>query len=179
MQGKGDIVLNFDAAPQKSSSIKKPIIITVIIVVVMLIIGATVIMLAPKADQSKKGDETAQEANYTDMQKLFLELIGKEVVIEFMAEDYFKNDQFATVDNEDGTGKVILPGTSEYIQYNIVNEEEDSPDTAIDFVYHETVNDRDTFIMQSGENTYQYFNGSVTEEYDNLKDAINYHLLFR
>ena len=183
MQTRNDTVINYNAGPQKSS-LKKPIIITCAIIVLMLIIGATIIMIKPSSSPATdQGESVDVTANFTKLQKLYLQLCGKEVVIDFLAEDYFKDDKELQIKTNitatSRTGRILLSDSKEYIEFNIINEEDDSPDTAVDFVYHEIINDRDTFVMQSSDDTYQHFNGGVTNEFDKLEDAMRDHELFR
>lgn len=163
------------------SRFKKPAIITLAIIIVMVLVAICVVLASPK-NTPETGDDISYDktADFTKIQKLFTKLCGNRVVLEFMEKDYFqKEDQFEIETFANRTGRITVPDTNEYISYDIVNEEEDSPDTAINFAYHEPFDDLDTYVIKSGELTYQHFDGHVTTDYDNIEDAIMAHQLLQ
>lgn len=167
------------------SSLKKPIIITVAIIVVMIIAAVIILAVVPKqtGDQGKaeQGQSEAEirKKDYTTTMKLFADIIGKEIVVDDLQEQAKKVDEnFLISDNEKPTGRLYLPEANDYIEFTIFNEEDDSPDTAIDFIYNYPANEEIGYVMQSGEKTYQNFNGAITNEFDNVDDALADSLLF-
>lgn len=175
--------INLNNETGYGSRLKKPIIITLVVIVVMVVAAILVVVLTPKTNPSDKKDNTPaydKTASFTKMQKLFTQLCGKEIVVEFIAEQYFKkNGDYDVSTFANHTGQISLKGTDEYIVFDVINEEEDSPDMAVNFAYHQTINEKDTFVIQSGENTYQHYNGAITNEFDNIEDAILDHQLFQ
>lgn len=166
-----------------SPRIKKPLIITLAIIVVMVIAAIFIVAFTPKTDSTSNTTNNEptidKTADFTSMQKLFAKLCGKEAIVDFMEEQYFKDlGKFEITTLANRTGR-IDGDSDEYITYDIVNEEDDSPDTAVNFAYHQTIDNQDTFIIKSGEKAYQHFNGAITNEFDNLEDAILDHQLFQ
>ena len=167
---------------QKNSkpSFTKPIIISIIIIAIFAIAGSAIIIVDSFQRTKTSDNALLSYVGTTKMQELYMKLIGKESVVEFIASDYFDNDTNYAIDvKDDKTGKITYKDSSEYISFIITNDEEDTPDTATDFVLHEEIDGVDTYIVQSSENTYQFFNGGATEEFDNLDDAILNHQLLR
>ena len=179
------IVIQQEPRSTKANFVK-PIVISVVIIILLCIAGLVILALNPRQERTSEQieeDERAALAAYigtTEMQELYKKLLGKEVVIAFMQSDYFKDDdKFHIGATTNESGAITREGSSEYITFHITNDEIDTPDTAVDFVLHDEVDGQDTYIMQSGENTYQFFNGSVTTEYDKLEYAFLDHQLLR
>ena len=186
MQNKDYVVLNFGATGQTptKTSFKKPLIVSAAIILIMIIAAAIFVAVAPNhntlstAVPKETYDETA---TFTKAQKLFMQLCGKQMTVKFIREDYFKDDKDIAIEtNVDETAGVIsFKDSKERIEFDIIHEEEDSPDTAVNFTYVEEFKGSRTFIIKSGENTYQHFNGRVTNEFDRIEDAIKDHQLFQ
>jgi len=181
------ITINNENPKSNQLNLFKPIAISVIFIAILAITGIVILALNPKgqtstAEQSEE-DKHAALVKYigtTEMQELYKKLLGKEVVISFIPSDYLdNNDKYVIETTVDKTGTITNSDTTEYISFSITNDEIDTPDTAVDFVLHEKIEGVDTYVMQTGENTYQFFNGSVTTEYDKLEDAILDHQLLR
>lgn len=175
--------INLDSNSGNNLRIKKPIIITLAIIVVMAVVAIVAVLLATRtgstSDVTNGGSTQDKTADFTSMQKLFAKLCGKEIIVDFLEEQYFKDLGEFEIENIANRTGHINGKTDEYITYDIVNEENDSPDTAINFAYHQTIDDKDTFIIKSGENTYQHYNGAITNEFDNIEDAIMDHQLLQ
>ncbi len=169
---------------ETQKSIKKPIIITAIIVVVMLIVAGVAAMLLPRrdsADTSSGNDEQAKtiemyKGKYTEVMKIYGELCGKELDWDSLEEKVKSinfNASLTKVDDFVGQINVGIIKKNEYIRFDIVKEEEDSPDMAINFVYYYYVDDEHvSFVMKSGESKYQNYNGAITNEFDTLDEAL-------
>ena len=180
-------IYNDAPANNNRTNFVKPIAISVAIIVMLAVAGLVVLALNPNATaniEENEEDERAALAAYigtTEMQDLFKNLLGKEVVISFLPSDYFKdNDKFyISADTERKTGTIRYESSTEYITFHITNDEVDTPDTAVDFVLHEEIDGIDTYVMQTGLDTYQFFNGSVKTEYNKLEYALLDHQLLR
>ena len=126
-----------------------------------------------------------EEANfyedYSDMLKVYSKLADEQTPVDDLQEEVKKLNEKATVELfDDNHGEVYVNGaTEEYLTFDIIREEEDSPDMADNFVYHDEINGINYTIRLSGENTYQHFNGQLTSEFNSKKDAIMDHLLYR
>ena len=166
---------------QSKSTTKKAIIITVAIIAVMAIVAICLILFVPKAEGGQGGDQeqaNAFESDYSNTMKFYKDINGQEILVEDIEGKAKKYDENVSVFVDDSNkGTIKLNAENEYISFTQIQEEDDSPETAIDFVYHETVNEEDSFVMQSGENTFQHFNGAITNEFDNIDEALNDHLL--
>ena len=143
-----------------------------------MIIAATIaVNVVPKMliDDAQNQGDTVNHANYyTTMQKIFTKVCDREIVISTL------RDELKDISNEIGTedynsyDRIVLAETKEYAQFSSVNEESDSPNTAVDFVYHEPIQNVDIFILQSGEKAFQHFNGSLTNEFETLDEDGKY-----
>ena len=175
--------INLAGANQKpKNGLIKPIIITAAIIVVMIIAAIIIVSVVPKTASdgtSSQGDTTNHSQYYTTMQKIFAKVSGREIVISMLKDDIKDISTEIELEDYNTHGRIVLNGTKEYIEYQSVNEESDSPDTAVDFVYHEPIKNTDTFILQSGEKNFQHFNGQVTNEFETLDEAICDHQLFQ
>ncbi len=186
MQNKDYVDLDV-GAPQPKTNLKTPIIVGVVALFAVIIIVALVLAISSNSANNTGGNNSNETIDidvtddFTDAQKMYMTLNGKEITVEYIAKDYlkeFKNNYYINT-KEDRTGTITFAGANEYIKFDIINEEDDSPDTAINFAYHETINGEDTFIIQSSENTFQHYNGQVTNEFDKIEDAIMDHRLFQ
>ena len=130
-------------------------------------------------DAQNQSDIVNHADYYTTMQKIFTKVCGREIVISTLRDELKDISNEIDIEDYNSYGRIVLAGTKEYIQYLSVNEESDSPDTAVDFVYHEPIQNTDTFILQSGEKTFQHFNGSLTNEFETLDEAVMDHQLFQ
>ena len=160
---------------------KKAIIITAIIIFVLAVSSIAIVALNSSIKNKEQNQQSSKKIaiTLTDIQDLYTKLDDKEVVIEFMKEQYFKDNDNFRVSAYDDEGNITLENTQEYITFDIIHEEVDSPDTAVNFVYHEQIGNYDTFIMKSGENSYLHYNGGVTNEFETIYDAIADHQYFR
>ena len=108
--------INLNNETGYGSRLKKPIIITLAVIVVMVIAAILVVVLTPKTNPSDKKDNTPaydKTASFTKMQKLFTQLCGKEIVVEFIAEQYFKkNGDYDVSTFANHTGQISLKGPS-------------------------------------------------------------------
>ena len=115
------------------------------------------------------------------MLKVYSKLADEQTPVDDLQEEVKKLNEKATVELfDDDHGEVYVNGaTEEYLTFDIIREEEDSPDMADNFVYHDEINGINYTIRLSGENTYQHFNGQLTSEFNSKKDAIMDHLVYR
>lgn len=167
---------------RSKSTTKKAIIITAVIIVIMAIAAVLLVVLLPKTEGGQNPDGQGQanvfESDYSDTMKLYKALNGREILVEDLEAEAKKQNQSISVFVDDmQKGTIGTDAENEYITFTQVQEEEDSPETAIDFVYHETIGEEDSFVLQSGEDTYQHFNGAITNEFKTIDEALNDHLL--
>ena len=154
--------------------------------IILIIIGAVVTpvfwknsALMTEEDIAVESDN-AYDKDYTAMQKIYLELDDdNEIAVDDLQDKLAKLDKAATLELQANGGTILINDTTESITFTVFREESDSPDEAKDFVYHDLVNDTDLTIHKSSEDSYQHFNGAITTEFKNKKEAINYHLMFR
>lgn len=164
------------------NSFIKPIIISAIIIASMIIAAIVAVNIVPKMlidDAQNQGDTINHADYYTTMQKIFTKVCGREIVISTLRDELKDISNEIDIEDYNSYGRIVLAETKEYIQFSSVNEESDSPDTAVDFVYHEPIQNVDMFILQSGEKAFQHFNGSLTNEFETLDEAIMDHQLFQ
>ena len=158
---------------------------------VMLVIVGTAVTIAiwsnaEATTPTSSEDDTSNLENivltnrYSDVLKVYYELDDEAIAVDDLQEQVEKmklNVNFAA-----GSEKGIISdkdNEKEYITFEVTREEEDAPDTAYNFVYHETIDDREYMIKKSGENTYQHFNSIITNEFEKKSDAIEDHLIYK
>ena len=165
-----------------SSSTKKAIIITTIIIAAMAIATILTVLLITNKTSTEGQGQTQQdnvfEKSYSEAMKLYKELNDKEIPVDELENEAKKLNINITVRQSKDTGTILLKDTNETINFQIIKED-DSSNTAIDFVYHENISGKDTFVLQSGEKTFQHFNGTATNEFKSIEEALNDHLLIR
>lgn len=173
---------------EPKNNIKKPLIITGVIVIVILIItGIGLVFMLRNENVAKKSDDEQEKTAkmyselFTDEMLMYKELCGQELDWDSLVSKVKKINSNSIVRKiMDDVGQINI-GTNkkdEYIRFDIVREEEDSPDTAINFVYYYRIDEENiSFVMKNGEKTYQNFNGAVTNEFTILDEALADNLL--
>ena len=102
-------------------------------------------------DDAQNQGDTVNHANYyTTMQKIFTKVCDRKIVISTLRDELKDISNEIDIEDYNSYGRIVLAETKEYAQFSSVNEESDSPNTAVDFVYHESIQNTDTFILQSG-----------------------------
>ena len=131
-------------------------------------------------DPAKPILKTVDTTGYTDMLKIYSALDDEIILVDTLQEKLAEINPRAKfyADSEGGT-ITLLKAKNEYISFDVFRDYDDSPDSAVNFVYHDKVGDEVFTIHKSGENTYQHYNGALTNEFDNKDDAIRDHLLHR
>ena len=149
----------------------KAILIGIIAIAIIGIIGAVVVVVSAKKHEGQGQGDTSQtnefESDYSNAMKLFKVLCGRDILVDNLKEEARKiNLEIEILDGIDGQKNIYVKDSDDYISFTNLKEEPDSPDTAVDF----------KFIIKSGENTYQHFDGRLTTEFETVEDALNYHL---
>ncbi len=159
-----------------------PIIVSAVAIAVIIVICIILVNINSNniEDEIREAiNSGVLEKDYSPLMKLSKELIGQKVFLDD-AEEKFSNEEdlydFYVTENN---GYIADKSSSERITFDIIIEEADAPPTLIDFVYHETIGDNDSFVMKSSENTFQHFNGYVTNEFNNIDEALRDHLIVR
>ena len=159
-----------------------PIIISVAIILVIVIACVIIVNVHTKSIENEIQEAIksgALEKDYTTLMKLSKELIGEDILLEDIDNKISgKEDQLELYVGEE-SGYIADKTTNEKITFTIIKEEDDAPERLQDFIYHETIQGNDTFLMKSSENTFQHFNGYITNEFDNIDEAIRDHLIVR
>ncbi len=157
-------------------------IVGVLVIIVGILVTPTIwknSALMTKEDIATESNN-AYDKDYTAMQNIYLELDDDhEIAVDDLQDKLAKLNKDAKLDVQPDEGIITLEETEEYIAFTVFKEEDDSPDEAKDFVYHDLIDETDLTIYKSGEETYQHFNGSVSSEFKTKKEALNYHLMFR
>lgn len=159
----------------------KAILIGIIAIAIIGIIGAVVVVVSAKKHEGQGQGDTSQtnefESDYSNAMKLFKVLCGRDILVDNLKEEARKiNLEIEILDGIDGQKNIYVKDSDDYISFTNLKEEPDSPDTAVDFKYIDIVNEEESFIIKSGENTYQHFDGRLTTEFETVEDALNYHL---
>lgn len=174
---------------EPKKSIKKPIIITAIIIAVMLIAAGVAVMLIPRHEDAQDPGEDDEQTmtvemykkKFTEEMKMYEDLCGKELDWDSLESKVKKINSSATLTKiDDYVGQINIGSSkkNEYIRFDIVREEVDSPDTAINFVYYYYLDDEHvSFVMKTGESKYQSYNGAVTNEFESLDEALADNML--
>ena len=163
-------------------NILMPIIISIAIILVIIIACVIIVNVHTKSIENEIQEAIksgALEKDYTALMKLSKELIGESVLLEEIDSKISgKEDQLELYVGEE-SGYIADKTSNEKITFAIIKEEDDAPERLQDFIYHETIQGNDTFLMKSSENTFQHFNGYITNEFDNIDEAIRDHLIVR
>ena len=132
-------------------------------------------------EQVADAEKVSHYEEYSDVLKIYSKTDDVMTAVDDLQENIKKINQKANLQTYQGYGFIVVgySKTTEYIRFDIVHEEEDSPDMAINFVYHEEREGTDYTIRQSGEKTYQHFNGVITSEFESKDEAILDHLLYQ
>lgn len=174
---------------EPKKSIKKPIIITAIIIAVMLIAAGVAVMLIPRHEDAQNPGEDDEQTmtvemykkKFTEEMKMYKDLCGQELDWDSLESKVKKINSSATLTKiDDYVGQINIGSNkkNEYIRFDIVREEVDSPDTAINFVYYYYLDDEHvSFVMKTGESKYQSYNGAVTNEFESLDEALADNML--
>ena len=158
---------------------------------IMLVIIGTAVTIAiwskaeataPTGDEEdiSKLENIVLTNHYSDILKVYYELDDEAIAVDDLQEqvEKMKLNVKLTAGSEKGI-IVDKDNIGEYITFEVMREEEDSPDTAYNFIYHEIIDSREYLIKKSGENTYQHFNSVITNEFEKKSDAIEDHLIYK
>lgn len=135
-------------------------------------------------EELKDSEIMYTEEDYTPVLAIYAGL-GEESVYEDLEDGLKEVNRDAVISLEGDNGTIRVPGSdAEYIKFKIRKDEDDeedySPYLAYDFTYvHQLSDGSNAYIMQSGENTFQHYNGQLTtSEFFHKIEAISDHLSF-
>lgn len=162
---------------------RQPLIRAVVIVIVALVIfgaGLGVGAILFTSDNKITIDEEIVSYNdskdYTPMLTIYSRL-DEDMMMEELSELIEEIDYSATINIEGESGTINLPNNdSEYIYFDIEKGDEGESDIAYDIMYVYENDDLSMYIMQTGDNVYQHFNGEVTSEFATKEEAISNQL---
>ena len=131
-------------------------------------------------EQIASAEEASFYEDYSETLKIYSKLDDEQIPVDTLQIEVKKLNEKAVLNANRHQGRIYIEDTpNEYISFDVVVEEEDSPEMAINYVYHDIIGQDEYTIHLSGENTYQHFNGRLTSEFGSKKDAIMDHLLYR
>lgn len=164
---------------QKNQRLFKAIIMAAIILITFgagLGVGAIVFNADNKVTIDEEVVSYDDSGDYTPILKIYARL-DEDMMMEELSELTEEIDYDATINIEGESGTINLPNNdSEYIYFDIEKGDEGESDIAYDIMYIYENDDLSMYIMQTGDNTYQHFNGEVTSEFATKEEAISNHL---
>ena len=160
----------------KSTRIK--IIAASIVAVAVLATIVTVVIVSSNPRQiAQTTEEDPVDKNFTDMQKVYYH-IETDTQLEELEEVAKSINKEIKVKIDGAWGGITLEDSDEYITFEIVTDKESGYAESENVVYYDTVNGKESYILQSGYIKYQHFNGSISNEFDTIEDAINDHISY-
>lgn len=160
----------------KSTRIK--IIAASIVAVAVLATIVTVVIVSSSPRQiAQTTEEDPVDKNFTDMQKVYYH-IETDTQLEELEEVAKSINKEIKVKIDGAWGGITLEDSDEYITFEIVTDKVSGYAESENVVYYDTVNGKESYILQSGYIKYQHFNGSISNEFDTIEDAINDHISY-